>query len=158
MTLFNVLLVLHSVLRWLVPAALVYVLYRGVQGRTGRLPFTKADNTLRHLSATLAHIQMTIGWVLYFESPVATAFRHEVGPATEPLHPDDWFFGLIHPILMTASVVLVTIGSSLAKRQATPQAKFRTLAVWYGLGLVLLLVAVPWPFSPLAVRPWVRWF
>ena len=59
---------------------------------------------------------------------------------------------------MTLAVVLITIGSSAAKRQVTDTARFRTLAIWMGIGFLILFAAIPWPFSPLAQRPLLRSF
>jgi hypothetical protein len=32
------------------------------------------------------------------------------------------------------------------------------MAIWFLLGLIVILIAVPWPFSPLANRPYIRHF
>jgi hypothetical protein len=59
---------------------------------------------------------------------------------------------------MTVAVVLITIGSAMAKRQQTDHGKFKTMALWFLLGLIVILIAIPWPFSPLANRPYIRHF
>jgi multisubunit Na+/H+ antiporter MnhB subunit len=68
------------------------------------------------------------------------------------------FFGLTHVLLMTIAIVLITIGSSVAKRQQTDPAKFRTMVIWFALALLVIFVSIPWPFSPLATRPYFRQF
>lgn len=153
---YTTLLLLHSLLRWFVLASLVYALYRGLRGwRTG-IPFEAWDNALRHSTATIAHIQLMIGYTLYFSSPVIQHFRDHAHEAGLPL--EFRFFGWIHIALMTAAVVLITIGSALAKRRPTDHGKFKTMAVWFLLGLVVILIAIPWPFSPFANRPYIRHF
>lgn len=134
----------------------MYGIYRGVRGRVKALAFSGSDNTTRHITATIAHIQLAIGYVLYFSSPVISYFRQHFHTAVR--QPEFRFFGLVHVILMTLSVVFITIGSSLAKRKTTDREKFGTMALWFALALVTILIAIPWPFSPLANRPYLRHF
>jgi uncharacterized membrane protein YadS len=68
------------------------------------------------------------------------------------------FFKLIHIALMAVAVVVITIGSAKAKRADADKTKFRTMFIWFLAGLLLILIAVPWPFSPLANRPYLRLF
>jgi hypothetical protein len=57
---------------------------------------------------------------------------------------------------MFAAVTVLTIGSAMAKRQNNQQQKFRTMLVWFIFALVIIFIAIPWPFSPLAKRPLIR--
>ncbi|WP_128546820.1 hypothetical protein [Larkinella soli] len=152
----SILLVVHSAVRWLVLLSLTYAIWRGVRGWSGRVPFTAFDNRIRHLTATIAHLQLMVGYTLYFSSPLIRYFRSNYTEAVRV--PDFRFFGLIHVILMTLAIVLITIGSAAAKRKPTPRSKFRTMTGWYVAALVLIFLAVPWPFSPLANRPYFRSF
>ncbi|MFC5408092.1 hypothetical protein ACFPMF_02135 [Larkinella bovis] len=153
---YSTLLVSHSAFRWLVLGSLLFALYRGLNGWLGQKPFARLDNTIRHSTATITHIQLMIGYTLYFYSPLVSYFRahfSEVGN-----QPEFRFFGWIHIVLMTLSVLLITIGSAAAKRQETDSAKFKTMTIWYAIGLLIILAAIPWPFSPLASRPYFRSF
>ncbi|KOS07764.1 hypothetical protein AM493_18185 [Flavobacterium akiainvivens] len=149
---FNILLIAHSMFRWLVLAALCYTLYRSWCRYRTLQPFTKTDNALRHWSATIAHIQLMLGMVLYTQSPMVKYFNSGVGDnAGEPV-----FFGVIHILLMLLAIVVVTIGSARAKRQPTDSRKFKTIYTFFGIALLVILVAIPWPFSTLAHRPLIR--
>ncbi|WP_233565959.1 MULTISPECIES: hypothetical protein [unclassified Flavobacterium] len=66
------------------------------------------------------------------------------------------FFGLLHIFLMLISIVLITIGSALAKRKAADEDKFKTMLLWFSIALLIIFIAIPWPFSPLANRPYYR--
>jgi hypothetical protein len=59
---------------------------------------------------------------------------------------------------MTLAITCITIGASVAKRQDAAVKKFRSITLWYALALLLILIAIPWPFSPLAHRPYIRTF
>jgi len=153
---YSLLLFFHSLFRWLVLSGLVYVLVRAVRGWTGRKAFTALDNRARHITATLAHVQLMIGYGLYFNSPLVQWFRTHFREAVRQL--PVVFFGLIHIVLMTVAIVLITIGSASARRKRTDTEKFRTMMLWYGVALFIILLAVPWPFSPLAKRSFFRTF
>ncbi|MDR6565769.1 hypothetical protein MRBLMN1_000679 [Chitinophaga ginsengisegetis] len=150
------LLFAHSLFRWAVVISLLYAVYRGIRGWRHKNIFTRRDDLVRHSTATIAHIQLAIGYVLYFKSPVVAYFRSHFHEAIRQF--DFLFFGLIHIVLMTIAIVFITIGSSVAKRQDTATVKFRTMTIWFSLALIIIFIAIPWPFSPLANRPYIRSF
>ena len=151
---YDALLTLHSAVRWLVLLSLLYTLFRAYRGYRAGGPFTATDNAARHWSATIAHVQLLLGCALYFSSPVVKA--NLMGLRRVGWSLDSAFFAAIHPLLMLMSVVLVTIGSALAKRQPTAPAQFSTLLRWYGAALLSIFLFIPWPFSPLAARAFFR--
>lgn len=153
---YSTLLVIHSLFRWLVLATLIFSIYRAYIGFSANKTFSKGDNALRHWTATTAHIQLIIGIFLYIKSPITPYFWHNL---SETIHlSEPVFFGLIHFLFMLTSVVLVTIGSALAKRQKTDKTQYKTMLIWFSLSLILILIAIPWPFSPFANRPYLRTF
>ncbi len=149
---FQTLLFLHSFFRWLVLASLFFAIFRSVQGYWLKSVFTKSDDTLRHLTATIAHIQLMLGILIYTQSPTVHYFSaHPIKDFNEAV-----FFGLLHISLMLLSIIILTIGSAKAKRKPTDLEKFKTMMVWFSIALVIILIAIPWPFSPLANRPLLR--
>lgn len=145
------LIIFHSLFRWLVLASLLFAIYRAVTGLRSGISFSKTDNAVRHWTATIAHIQLAIGITLYIKSPVIQYFMAHFTEALKQL--ELLFFGIIHFLMMFVAVVIITIGSAMAKRKKSPQEQYRTMLVWFTAGLVIILLAIPWPFSPLASRP-----
>lgn len=145
-------LTLHSWFRWVVLLGLLTGVGRAYRGWLGGRVFTALDNAIRHWVATLAHVQLMLGYWLYLISPLLVGFRLRAAAHA----PGTLFFGLQHVALMTVAILVLTIGSAAAKRQATDPAQFRTMAVWFTLALLVVLAAIPWPFSPLAQRPLFR--
>lgn len=145
---------LHSTLRWLVLVSLIVSLYRAYRGYFRKAAFTKTDNAVRHWTATIAHTQLMVGMTLYFQSPIIKYFLNNFSTAKESF--DLLFFGVIHSLLMLAAIIIITIGSSLAKRKTTSPEKFKTMLIWYALALLIIFIAIPWPFSPFANRPYFR--
>lgn len=148
------LLQLHNAFRWILLIALIYATIRAYRKYTSGKPFTKTDDRWRHWTATISHIQFTIGATIYFISPMVKYFWKNLGESITNI--DSLFFGLIHMIFMLTAVGFITTGSSLAKREEGDKEKFRLMWVWFLAGLIVILIAVPWPFSPLAARPYIR--
>jgi uncharacterized Tic20 family protein len=150
------LLILHSIFRWLVLLSLLYCICFSIYGWRKNSVFSTWHNFMRHTTATISHVQLVIGYLIYFNSPTVTYFRQYYNEAVRQF--EYLFFGLIHVIMMTISVILITIGSSVAKRSSTDKGKFRVIALFCSFALLIILIAIPWPFSPLARRPYIRTF
>lgn len=148
------LLYCHTLLRWLVLASLVTGIYKAWRGYTSGAAFSAIDNAVRHWTATIAHVQLTTGMVLYFKSPLVAYFRSHFQEAMR--QKELLFFGAVHALLMVAAVVIVTIGSASAKRKQADGDKFRTMLIWFSVALLIICIAIPWPFSPFANRPYFR--
>ncbi len=144
----------HSIFRWLVLISLIYAVFSAYKGYFSNSAFSKSDNALRHWTATIAHIQLLIGIILYSQSALIKHFWKNFN--TQFLKIEYSFFGLIHIILMLLAIVLITIGSALAKRKETDKEKFKTMLIYFSISLIIILIAIPWPFSPLANRPYLR--
>lgn len=150
------LLTIHSIFRWLVLISLLFAIYRGFRGWKGNKSFTKNDNTTRHWTATIVHIQLMIGVWLYIISPIVHYFFSNI---SETIHIRDIrFFGMEHITMMLLAIVIISIGSAKAKRKPTDVEKFKTMAIWYTVGLVVIIANIPWSFSPLISRPDFRFF
>ena len=150
------LLTVHSIFRWLVLISLLFAIYRGFRGWKGNKPFTKFDNNVRHWTATIVHTQLMIGIWLYFISPLVRYFFYHFFEAVH--NRDIRFFGMEHSSMMLLAIVIISIGSAKAKRRTTDLEKFKTMAKWYTIGLMVILVNIPWSFSPLISRPEWRFF
>lgn len=145
---------LHSQTRWLVLISLLYAIFRAFKGYFSDQKFTGTDNSVRHWTATIAHIQLIIGMIFYLRSPVIQYFWKNFNEAKDSL--EHLFFGLIHIALMFTAIIIITIGSALAKRKLSDKEKFKTMGIWFSTALVIIFIAIPWPFSPFANRPYFR--
>lgn len=149
-------LILHSLVRWLVLISLLLAIFCGYRGWLLKRKFSGFDNSVRHWTATITHIQLLLGLWLYFISPITNYFLHHFKTA---VHQRDFrFFGMEHSLMMITATVIITIGSTKAKRVHPDHQKFRTMAIWYTIGLIIILTSVPWAFSPFTSRPYFRTF
>jgi membrane protein DedA with SNARE-associated domain len=154
MQMLNQLLFFHSIIRWAVLGTLVWSIYRAYTGYYHKQVFTKGDDQLRHWAATTAHVQLMLGILLYTQSPNAKFSFHATGSNGQITQP--FFFGVLHLLLMVSAIIAITVGSAMAKRQTTNSEKFKTMLIWFSVALLIILIAIPWPFSPLAQRPYIR--
>ena len=145
---------LHSTFRWLVLLSLLYSIFRSYKGYFSEKKFSKTDNSVRHWTATIAHIQLVLGIMLYSKSPIIKYFWKNFNEAKESF--ELLFFGLIHIFLMLFSIILITIGSSVSKRKTSDKEKFKVMLIYFIIALVVIFIAIPWPFSPLVNRPYFR--
>ena len=146
-------LISHSAFRWLILISLLGSIGTACHGLVTNRSFTRRDNQLRHWTATLTHIQLMLGIILYTQSPIVQYFWKGSG-GDVPM--EITFFGVTHVALMVTAIVVITLGSAMAKRKASDHDKFKTVLIWFGIGLFLIAIAIPWPFSPLAARPYIR--
>jgi hypothetical protein len=153
---YPIVLSLHSLIRWLVLTTLLFAIFRAYHGWLSKKIFSRSDDAIRHWTATIAHIQLVFGLWLYFISPIVDYFLHNYKDAVHQRQIR--FFGMEHSLMMMTAIVVITIGSAKAKRKQMDNEKFRTMAIWLTIGLLIILANVPWPFSPLVNRPYFRPF
>jgi hypothetical protein len=153
---YPILLASHSLIRWLVLASLLYAIIRASRGWLSKRNFTAVDDSVRHWTATIVHIQFLLGLGLYLVSPIVDYFLHHFQDA---VHQRELrFFGMEHSVMMFLAVTVISIGSGKAKRETKDAEKFKIMAIWFAVGLLIILTSVPWPFSPFTSRPYFRPF
>jgi hypothetical protein len=151
-------LALHSLIRWCVVASLLFAVYRAYKGWFSKKPFSKFDNSVRKWTAMIAQTQLVIGLVLYSLSPLVNYFLHHFKKALPQR--EVRFFGMEHAVMMITAIIIITIGSIKAKRKSTGKEKYRTMAIWFSIALLIIFSSMPLPFSPppFVQRPFFRTF
>jgi len=100
--------------------------------------FIDRDLRISLFALIVTHIQFIIGLGWYFMSPWYKSMKETGVNATNRL------YVLEHPIMMLIGIVLITIGWSRHKKQTTDTGKFKTIMIFYGIGLFFILVRLPW--------------
>ena len=89
----------------------------------------------------ICHIQLLVGLIVYFVSEKGfQAFAIEGAMKNSDLR----LTMLEHPLINIIALVLITIGWSKHKKEESNNGKFKKIAVFYTLGLVLILSRLPW--------------
>lgn len=140
---YNGLLHAHSGLRWIVLVLIVWALFKSISGWMGRKEYEKSDRLAALLSLIFTHIQLLIGLVLYFISP-KVSFESGVMESSVLR-----FYTVEHLTMMILAIALITFGFSSAKRLGESLDKHKRIAITYGIGLLIMLASIPWPFRGL---------
>ncbi|GAB3497647.1 hypothetical protein GCM10027341_18070 [Spirosoma knui] len=142
--LYNILRHAHSGLRWLVLILLIAAAVTAIQRLRGRNTYTDGNRKLYLFALIATHIQF-LGGLLLYVLPVSAGGSPKVN---FDLAMDKFyrFYTVEHITTMLIAIILVTIGYSRHKRLNDATDKHRMVALFYGLGLLLILIAIPWPF------------
>ncbi|MDZ7757046.1 cytochrome B [Rhodohalobacter sp.] len=131
---------LHSYLAYLLLAALVFSIIYVIIQFVGKKSFTEKVRKVTLIGFIATHLQLLIGLVLYVISPVGLSnFSGEA--MSESL---SRLYILEHPLTMLIAIVLVSVGYIKAKKPGDDARRFRTVIIYYGLGLILMLSRIPW--------------
>jgi len=138
---------LHSYFAYLLFAVLIFSIVYVIVQMVKKKPFTESVRKVSLIGLIASHLQLLIGLVLYFISPRGiSAFSGEMsevmGDSLTRL------YALEHPLTMIIAIVLITIGYSRAKKPGDDVRRFKTLLLFYILGLILMLSRIPWDAWP----------
>lgn len=142
---YEILLSLHSFLPYLFLIAIVPAIILFVVARLNGGEFKPLHRILALMSLIFAHLQLLIGLILYFISPMV---KQAYASGEMMSNPDYRFFAVEHIFTMLVGIILITIGYSKAKRASTANGKFNRLIIFYLIGLILILAMIPWERWP----------
>jgi hypothetical protein len=152
----QIILALHNLVRWAILLFGLWTLINAFTGVLSKRVFTAGDNRSNLLFMISCDIQLLLGLVLYFAGPWFGLLKNN---AKEVMQDDTTrFFAVEHGFMMILAWILVHIGRSSVKKAITPEAKHKRMLIFFGLAIVLILAAMPWPFREAVARPWFRGF
>ena len=132
----------HSGLRWVVLLLLLVAIVRAF-ARQNRGLYEKSDKMINLFTMVSLHTQLLLGLILYFTSPKVVFVEGWMKVSQSR------FYGMEHIAVMVIAIALVTIGRRKAENATEPAKKHKTIALWYTVGLILILASIPWPFRNL---------
>ena len=139
---YAILKTVHSYWAFLVLILLIGIVINSLIGRfSGRL-FSSKDLRISLLGLIFSHIQLLIGFILYFVSPWFDQFS-QLGMEIMK-NPESRLYLIEHPLINIIAIILITMGWSMHKRQSDSSKKFLRIGLFYGLGLLFLLTRIPW--------------
>ena len=128
----------HSGWAYLAIVLLVFAVVNSIIGKTSGKEFTAKDRKIALFALIGVHIQLLVGIILYFVSPLGAASFGQMSDKALRLT------SLEHPLINIIAIVLITIGWSKHKKAIESAAKFKSIALFYAIGLVLILSRIPW--------------
>lgn len=129
----------HSGLRYIVLALLLIAIINAIVNLK-KENYLKKDKMINLFAMIFIHIQLLLGLALYFLGPKVNFSSWLQG--VENTH----FFAVEHALMMILAVILITLGRKKAEKQALVSRKHKMILRYYGLGLILIFIAIPWPF------------
>lgn len=146
MTFYNILQHAHSGLRYVVLGLLLAAIFHAFSKRRGGSLYPGKDKlALYGFMAT--HIQLLLGLLLYYVfSPLV---RFEGGMKAIMGDAVTRFYTVEHLTGMFIAIAFITVGYLRAKKQAELNKGWKTIGVFYTLGLIVMVLSIPWPFRNL---------
>lgn len=128
----------HSGWAYIALLVLIVAVINAVIGMSSKKEFTAKDRKIALFGLIGIHVQLLIGLILYFVSPLGLDSFGQMSDKALRLT------SLEHPLINVIAITLITIGWSKHKKAATSESKFKSFTIFYGLGLVLILSRIPW--------------
>jgi heme A synthase len=135
---------LHSYWAYLVVLVVFLATFNALLGFFSKRDYGAKDFRISLFALIVTHIQLLIGLVLYFVSPLGFQSISANGMGTVMKDSILRLNAVEHPTVMLIVVVLITIGYSKHKKKLVSRPKFKTLMIFYTLAFVLLLSRIPW--------------
>lgn len=151
----QVLLILHNLIRWLILIFAFWTVISALTGLSAKREYSASDGRSNFFFMLSMDIQLLIGLVLYFSNGWFESLKHMGESMKDPMVR---FFTMEHSVMMIIAWVLVHAGRVSVKKAKTSQAKFKKTLLFFGIALLIILIAIPWPFREAVARPWFRGF
>ncbi len=134
---------IHSYWAYIAVLILIVAFINAVMGMAKKRSFTDKDLRISLFTLIVMHIQLLIGLGWYFMSPWFKALK-DVGVSAAMKDAQLRLFSIEHPTMMILAIVFITIGWSKHKKKTTDESKFKTIMIFYGIGLFFVLTRMPW--------------
>ncbi len=126
----------HSGLRYVLLFFMVAVLLKSLLGWAKNMPFGKLDNGLSLGLFISSHLQLVLGFILYFVSPNVQF----TGAAMSEKAIRYWT--IEHWVMMLVAIVLITLARAGLRKIKIDDLKHRRLFLWNLAALVIIVVAI----------------
>lgn len=123
----------HSGWRYLVILLLLAAFVSALSGFFGKKSFTEGNRKLAVFALISAHIQLVLGLLLYFMNDW---YKMDSSVASNR------YWKMEHISMMVIAIILITIGNSKSKKATDSVIKHRNIFVFFGLGLLIITVAI----------------
>lgn len=140
---YETVLFIHSYWAYLVLLILIVASVNSLVGYFTNKEYGATNFRIALFTLIVSHIQLLIGIVLFFTAPYLRAFG-EVGMGEVMRNSTLRLYIVEHPLMMIIAVALITIGYSKHKKKLTSTPKFKILAIFYTIALLVMLSRIPW--------------
>jgi len=147
------LLHLHNLLRWVILILLLASILKSYSGWQQKKLFTAGDKKIWLFTLIAAHITLLVGlyqWLFGRYGLVSKGLPEGTNIMKDKFYR---FFLVEHPTGMIISILLITLGYGMSKKQVSDETKFKKAFWYFVIALMVILITVPWPFRQIVGRP-----
>ncbi|MEZ4778241.1 MAG: hypothetical protein R2786_02530 [Flavobacteriaceae bacterium] len=135
---------IHSYWAYLVLFMVLIATLNALSGFFGNKEYQSKDLRISLFALIVTHIQLVLGFLLYFISPLGFKSISNNGMGAVMKDSLLRLFAVEHITIMILAVVLITVGYSKHKKKQEAKTKFKTVAILYTIALILMLSRIPW--------------
>jgi hypothetical protein len=150
----NIVLVLHSYIRWFILLFAVLTIFMSIGGMNGSKPFAAGNKRIALFLLISCDLQLLLGLVLYFAGPWFNLLK--TGGKEMMENASTRFYVMEHNVAMIIAIILIHIGYSSIKKPIPDASKFKKLFWFTLIALVIIFASIPWPFREAVARPMFR--
>jgi hypothetical protein len=134
---------IHSYWAYLTLGLLLTTFFSSLLNLWSKNNFYIKDLRIALFTLIVSHIQLLIGFAWYFMSP---AYKHlkEIGMGEAMKDAQTRLLTVEHPLMMLLAIIFITIGFSKHKKKEKDSEKFKVIAIYYGIALLVILSRLPW--------------
>lgn len=143
---YNVLLPLHSIFRWVVLILAIWAIVEAVRGKSSGTYSGRSG-----LFFTIAlDLQLLLGIALFFLSPIVAVALSDMKVAMKaaPLR----FWSVEHTAGMMLAIIVAHGGRIWARKATDDRAAAARSLYTFGIALFLIVASIPWPFRKAIAR------
>lgn len=133
---YNGLLFTHSYLRYIILILLVVVIITSLMGMTNRKPYTNGDNKLSLYLFIATHLQLLLGLILFFVSPVVQFSAEAMKNAATR------YWLVEHNTAMLIAIVFITLARTTSKKMTDSNAKHKRMFIFNLIALIIIVLAI----------------
>jgi len=148
---------IHSIGRWVVLLLLLFAIFNHLIA--GNRPYIRTDERAGLILTIVADIMLLIGIVLYIAGPWGYKLIQDRGMDVVMKDSTLRFYAVEHTLGMLIAIILLHIGKAQSRKSIGDRAKHRRTLIFYSLGLLIILISIPWPFREVGQLPIPRgWY
>jgi predicted acyltransferase len=132
---------LHSGIAYLALLSLIIVIVLMLVGALTGRAFTEKDRKIAMIAFIFAHVQLLVGLILYFVSPLGFSLLSSGEAMSDPVAR---LTALEHPLINIIAIIVISVGYIRAKKMTVSRSRFRSIYMMYAIGLLLILSRIPW--------------
>ena len=138
---------IHSYWAYLVLIVLISAVLKSAIGYFANKDYDSNAFRVSLFTLIVSHIQLLIGLILYFTS-VRFDLWSDLGVGEVMKNANIRLYLVEHPTINILAVALITIGYSKHKKKLVSKPKYKTIAIFYSIALILIFSRIPWNVWP----------